>query len=1206
MLCVLTLALPAGTTASAHSVGAPGEDDVYTGTWPPNASSAWQVPAANPAISDSCGLDIGILIDRSGSIADAGKATEMRESAKALVDALAGTPSAVGVWSFGDDSSATGTSSYPAQQLTEVGGVSGPAGVASLKATIDSIPIVSRVATNWEAGFAAVHTASTMPGSRAPEVLFVLTDGKPTVHIGDASSGGTTNNDDVDGGIRTANLVKSLGTRIFAVGIGAGIDATTLALIANNLAFDGSNVTTAGYALTNFDDLQATLRRIATALCGGSVTVQKLADPGNGVFSPASGWEFTLDPSNSQIPDQTTTTDDNGQANFNLTSASTEQVTLTENPGSKAGYQLLAEQVVCTNSNGRAPKLTAVTNGVRFDLGPTDIVSCTFKNRKQVVDLGIVKTDGGVSTVPGGTVTYTLSYGNKGNTAAPGTVITETVPVNTTVDLGTGPIDGKNDGWVCNGLESGSFPAGTTCTRAVGTVAAGASGLTVTFTVRINNPVPFDTTQITNTAVIGYDSSAGPDSDLSDNTATDTTPVSVRPRLTVVKTSVLQGQACPGVDGTTLTILAGQSVTYCYRVSNLGNVALVDVTLVDDNGTPGVPGDDFTVTLTGLTDQDGDTQADDLAAGAAVSGQSAPRRFDVAGTVTNIATARAGTLTATDNAVVMVTRPAVRVVKSAVTQDQPCPGVDGVTLVVSERQPVRYCYVVTNPGDAPLLNVSLVDDNGTPGVPSDDFTVTLTGLTDQDGDTQVDDLAAGASATGASSPLSFEPGTIVNVAVASGSSGTGEQLSDTDAAVVQVNDVAPTVQVTKSANRSSVDEPGAPVIFTVSIRNTSAESVTVTSITDSVEGGTPFSVTSAAAPVTATTCATGVSISPGTTYICTFALPVSGDAGDVVTDTVVGSVVDDDGTSVSDRDDASVAITDVPPTIEVTKDDGEASVVAPGGAVTYTVSIANTSPEAVTVTSITDSVDGGPAFSVAAPAVDPVLTTTCETGTRIEPGGLYTCEFTVRVSGSGGQTVTDTVVATVVDDDNTTVTDGDDEQTPVTPSADLAIVKETPSAAFTVGQQATYTLRVTNNGPSTATNLVVTDTLPAGLSLVSIDAPAGWACSGTAVVTCTGASLAVGGTVEIRLVTLVGSAAQPSVTNAAQVSGAEPDSDLSNNRDETTTPVVAVAGVTQVRPPTQQGPLPRTGFDLARWTALGVLLSGVGIVLAAVGRRRRA
>ncbi|MEJ5255914.1 MAG: VWA domain-containing protein [Acidimicrobiales bacterium] len=1029
-------------------------------------------------MSDSCGLDIGILIDRSGSIADAGKATEMRESAKALVDALAGTPSAVGVWSFGDDSSATGTSSYPAQQLTEVGGASGPAGVASLKATIDSIPIVSRVATNWEAGFAAVHTASTMPGSRAPEVLFVLTDGKPTVHIGDASSGGTTNNDDVDGGIRTANLVKSLGTRIFAVGIGAGIDATTLALIANNLAFDGSNVTTAGYALTNFDDLQATLRRIATALCGGSVTVQKLADPGNGVFSPASGWEFTLDPSNSQIPDQTTTTDDNGQANFNLTSASTEQVTLTENPGSKAGYQLLAEQVVCTNSNGRAPKLTAVTNGVRFDLGPTDIVSCTFKNRKQVVDLGIVKTDGGVSTVPGGTVTYTLSYGNKGNTAAPGTVITETVPVNTTVDLGTGPIDGKNDGWVCNGLESGSFPAGTTCTRAVGTVAAGASGLTVTFTVRINNPVPFDTTQITNTAVIGYDSSAGPDSDLSDNTATDTTPVSVRPRLTVVKTSVLQGQACPGVDGTTLTILAGQSVTYCYRVSNLGNVALVDVTLVDDNGTPGDPGDDFTVTLTGLTDQDGDTQ--------------------------------------------------------------------------------------------------------------------------------VDDLATGASATGASSPLSFEPGTIVNVAVASGSSGTGEQLSDTDAAVVQVNDVAPTVQVTKSANRSSVDEPGAPVIFTVSIRNTSAESVTVTSITDSVEGGTPFSVTSAAAPVTATTCATGVSISPGTTYICTFALPVSGDAGDVVTDTVVGSVVDDDGTSVSDRDDASVAITDVPPTIEVTKDDGEASVVAPGGAVTYTVSIANTSPEAVTVTSITDSVDGGPAFSVAAPAVDPVLTTTCETGTRIEPGGLYTCEFTVRVSGSGGQTVTDTVVATVVDDDNTTVTDGDDEQTPVTPSADLAIVKETPSAAFTVGQQATYTLRVTNNGPSTATNLVVTDTLPAGLSLVSIDAPAGWVCSGTAVVTCTGASLAVGGTVEIRLVTLVGAAAQPSVTNAAQVSGAEPDSDLSNNRDETTTPVVAVAGVTQVRPPTQQGPLPRTGFDLARWTALGVLLSGVGIALVAVGRRRRA
>uniref|UniRef100_UPI001AA0547E VWA domain-containing protein n=1 Tax=Rhabdothermincola sediminis TaxID=2751370 RepID=UPI001AA0547E len=593
--------LPAGSLVSAHTVGAPGEDDVYSGTWPPSAKPVWSLPQPNPSIGESCGLDIGILIDRSGSIADAGKATEMRESAKALVDSLAGTPSAVGVWSFGNDSSATGTAQHPARQLTEVGGPTGPAGVSALKATIDSIPIVSNVATNWEAGFDAVHTASTMAGNRAPDLLFVLTDGKPTVHIDDSSTGGTTNNDDVDGGIRTANLVKGLGTRIFAVGIGAGIDATTLALITNDTAFTGGNITTAGYALTNFDNLNSTLRKLATALCGGSVTVQKLADPGNGVFTPAPGWEFTLDPTNPEILNQTKTTDANGQTNFDLSVFTTEQVTLTENLSAKSGYQFLADEVVCTNSNGRNPRLTAVTNGVRFDLGPTDIISCTFKNRKESVDLGVVKSDGGVSTTPGGTVTYTLTYGNKGNVAAPNTAITETVPANATVDLGTGPADGKNDGWVCNGLESGSFPAGTTCTRSVGTVAAGASGLTTTFTVTVNDPLPFGTTQISNTAVIGYDDSAGPDTNPADNSSTDTTPVVVTPGLTIVKTVVREGQSCPGVDGVTLTVVAGQSVRYCYVVTNPGNAPLLNVALVDDNGTPGNPGDDFAVTLSGLS-----------------------------------------------------------------------------------------------------------------------------------------------------------------------------------------------------------------------------------------------------------------------------------------------------------------------------------------------------------------------------------------------------------------------------------------------------------------------------------------------------------------------------------------------------------------------------------------------------------------------------
>ena len=125
-------------------------------TWPPNASWTSQfLPTTNPSLAQGCGLDIGIVIDRSGSIADANKATAYRNAAKGLVDAFAGTPSKIGVWSFANKASDTDPAAYPWTQMHDVGGVNGPANVTALKATVDSIPIVTNFATNWEEGIRA-------------------------------------------------------------------------------------------------------------------------------------------------------------------------------------------------------------------------------------------------------------------------------------------------------------------------------------------------------------------------------------------------------------------------------------------------------------------------------------------------------------------------------------------------------------------------------------------------------------------------------------------------------------------------------------------------------------------------------------------------------------------------------------------------------------------------------------------------------------------------------------------------------------------------------------------------------------------------------------------------------------------------------------------------------------------------------------------
>src|SRR5262249_5519357 len=64
---------------------------------------------------------------------------------------------------------------------------------------------------------------------------------------------------------------------------------------------------------------------------------------------------------------------------------------------------------------------------------------------------------------------------------------------------------------------------------------------------------------------------------------------------------------------------------------------------------------------------------------------------------------------------------------------------------------------------------------------------------------------------------------------------------------------------------------------------------------------------------------------------------------------------------------------------------------------------------------------------------------------------------------------------------NNTSTDTD---TPA-PSADLAIVKTDGVATYTPGNVVTYTITVTNNGPSNVTGATVADTLPAGLTNVA-------------------------------------------------------------------------------------------------------------------------
>jgi uncharacterized repeat protein (TIGR01451 family) len=118
-------------------------------------------------------------------------------------------------------------------------------------------------------------------------------------------------------------------------------------------------------------------------------------------------------------------------------------------------------------------------------------------------------------------------------------------------------------------------------------------------------------------------------------------------------------------------------------------------------------------------------------------------------------------------------------------------------------------------------------------------------------------------------------------------------------------------------------------------------------------------------------------------------------------------------------------------------------------------------------------------------------------------------------------------------------------------SADLAINKtanlSSPPVTFS-GASLSYTLSVTNNGPTAASAVSVSDTLPAGSGFVSATG-AGWTCGFAAgTVTCTTPSLAVGAAPAITLtITTPTVSKSGTLSNTATVSSATTDPDPSNN-----------------------------------------------------------
>ncbi len=234
--------------------------------------------------------------------------------------------------------------------------------------------------------------------------------------------------------------------------------------------------------------------------------------------------------------------------------------------------------------------------------------------------------------------------------------------------------------------------------------------------------------------------------------------------------------------------------------------------------------------------------------------------------------------------------------------------------------------------------------------------------------------------------------------------------------------------------------------------------------------------------------------------------------------------------------------------LAVTKTDGSVSEV-PGSPISYTVTVTNNGPSNVAAATVTDTVpaaitgvtwtcaitSGTGSCGAASGSGNAIATTVNLNAAAV---ATYTISGTVSPAASGAlvNTATAGVPAGWTDPNagNNSATDTDT----LTPLVDLVVTKTDGQASAAPGQALTYTVTVTNNGPSNVTGTTFTDTVPAAVTSIS------WTCavsgggscaiaSGTGNAVATGLDLAVGAGATLTISGTVAQGASGTLTNTA-------------------------------------------------------------------------
>ncbi|MCP4594411.1 MAG: DUF11 domain-containing protein, partial [bacterium] len=229
--------------------------------------------------------------------------------------------------------------------------------------------------------------------------------------------------------------------------------------------------------------------------------------------------------------------------------------------------------------------------------------------------------------------------------------------------------------------------------------------------------------------------------------------------------------------------------------------------------------------------------------------------------------------------------------------------------------------------------------------------------------------------------------------------------------------------------------------------------------------------------------------------------------------------------------------------------------VVAGANLDYAVTVSNAGPSDAQQVVVTDTLPAGVTFvSTNGCVEDPYGVPTCTLGTiPADSSTQYSIVVTVDSGTIGMITNQASVTSSTFE-----LSPGDEstfQKTTVTSAADLAITKMDSSDPLAAGADLTWTVTVNNAGPSDAQQVVVTDTLPAGVTFVSTSACAE---DPNGVPTCTLGTIPAGSSKQYAIAVTVDLDTVGLITNQASVTSDTPEANPGNESTSVETTIIGV------------------------------------------------